>query len=311
MSGSEVRGWPMLCAGDHVRLVSPASYPDEEWLAKSKAILAGWGLVVEVGEHARNRFGYMAGCDADRVNDLNDAYRDPAVRAIVTTRGGAGAYRIADRIDFDAVLADPKPLIGFSDITYLHLAVWDRCRVASIHGALAGANAQATVRQLLMSDTPLVVHRDPTTTTAAIEVSGSAEGVIVGGSLTAVAGSVGVSLPSLDGAILFLEHERTIGLGQVDRALTHLLRSGMLSGLRGVALGLFTGYDGYVDRDWTIIDVLRDRLGSLGVPVLGGLKCGHGGVGVDGGPDQFAIPLGAIATMDTESGTLTCQPCAH
>ena len=64
-----------------------------------------------------------------RLDDLNDAFRDQSVRAIVTTRGGAGAYRICDEIDFDAARADPKPVIGFSDITYLHAALWRACRL--------------------------------------------------------------------------------------------------------------------------------------------------------------------------------------
>jgi muramoyltetrapeptide carboxypeptidase len=110
-----------VVAGDRVRLVSPASYPEPAWIEESVRILEGWGLIAEIAEHALARWGYMAGRDSERLTDLNDALRDPAVRAVITTRGGAGAYRIADDIDFAAVRADPKPVVGFSDITYLHL----------------------------------------------------------------------------------------------------------------------------------------------------------------------------------------------
>ena len=96
----------------------------------------------------------MAGTDADRLGDLDEAFRDPEVRAIIATRGGAGAYRIADRIDFEAVRADPKPVVGFSDITFLHLALMRHCNLGGIHGCLVGATAQASVRQLLMTDRP-------------------------------------------------------------------------------------------------------------------------------------------------------------
>lgn len=301
----------MLHPGDRVRLVSPASYPDADWLDESRHILESWGLVVDVADHALDEWGYMAGRDHERAADLNDAFLDPTVRAIVTTRGGAGAYRIADLVDVDAVRRDPKPLAGFSDITYLHLVLWGRCGLASVHGCLAGPTAVSSLRRSLMSLEPAVLAQVPEAMSAAIEVEGEATGPLMGGSLTAVAGSVGAGLPDLDGAILFLEQPRTIGLGQVDRAITHLIRSGALDGIAGVALGLFTGFDDYRDRGWDLLDVLRDRLNGLGVPVLGGLFAGHGGVGPDGGPDQQAVPLGTMATLDTTAGTLTVEPCVQ
>ena len=124
-----------------MRLVSPSSRPTESWLAESIDVLERWGLVVEVGAHALDEWGYMAGRDEDRLADLNDAFGDPGVRAIIATRGGAGAYRIADRIDFDAVRADPKPVVGFSDITNIHLALWANTGLATVHGGLAGPTA--------------------------------------------------------------------------------------------------------------------------------------------------------------------------
>jgi muramoyltetrapeptide carboxypeptidase len=152
-AGAETPRPPAVRPGDRVRLLSPASFPTDDWLADSVAILESWGLVVEVGAHAPDRWGYMAGRDEERLDDLNEAFRDAGVRAIITTRGGARAYRIADDLDVAAVLADPKPVVGFSDITSLHLALWSRCRVASIHGCLAGEQATAAVRQLLMTTT--------------------------------------------------------------------------------------------------------------------------------------------------------------
>jgi len=161
-----------LSPGDCVRLVSPASRPDRAWLTESVEVLEGWGLRVEVGRHASDEWGYMAGRDADRLADLNDAFRDPSVRAVITTRGGAGSYRIADGIDFDAVRADPKPLVGLSDITNLHLALWTHARLATVHGCLAGPSAAAGVRALLMTTAPLIINRNPEALSAAVEVSG-------------------------------------------------------------------------------------------------------------------------------------------
>ncbi|MEV7548531.1 LD-carboxypeptidase [Amycolatopsis sp. NPDC089917] len=292
---------PMPRPGDRVRLVSPASFPSRELLAETAATLESWGLVAEIGAHALDRWGYMAGRDEDRLADLDDAFRDPGVRAVIATRGGAGAYRIADDIDFAAVRADPKPVVGFSDITALHLALWHHCGLAGIHGYLAGARSSAATRRLLMTGETAVLHRDPRATTVAAEVPGTVTGELVGGNLGTVAHAVGVELPSLAGTILFLEAERTIGLGQIDRQLTQLIRSGALRGVRGVALGRFPGFEDYTDRGWTLVDVFQDRLGSLGVPVLGGIDAGHG-------PDPLSLPLGPAAVLDTEAGTLTVEP---
>ncbi|MEU4805722.1 LD-carboxypeptidase [Actinosynnema sp. NPDC023587] len=295
---------PRIRSGDRVRLVSPASFPDDELLAESLRTLKSWGLIVEVGEHALDRHGYLAGRDEDRLADLNDAYRDRGVRAVVATRGGAGAYRIADGIDFAAVRADPKPLIGFSDITNLHLALWRHCRVAGIHGSLYGARSARATRRLLLDSETSTLHQDAEALTAAADVPGTAVGHLVGGNLGAVVGFIGAGLPSLDGAILLLETARDIGLGQVDRHLTHLMRSGSLHGLRGVVLGRFPGFEHYTDRGWTLIDVLQDRLGALGVPVLGGIDVGHG-------DDPLPVPLGPVAELDTTTRTLTVGPAVH
>ncbi|OXM50441.1 LD-carboxypeptidase [Amycolatopsis alba DSM 44262] len=292
---------PMLRPGDRVRLVSPASYPSPELLAESVTVLESWGLVVEIGAHALDQWGYMAGRDEDRLADLDDAFRDPGVRAVIASRGGAGAYRIADDIDFAAVRADPKPMVGFSDITALHLALWRHCGLTGIHGYLTGSRSSAATRRLLMSGEPTVLHRDPLAMTVAAEVPGTTTGDLVGGHLGTVAHAVGTVLPSLAGTILFLEAELAIGLGHVDRQLTQLIRSGALQGLRGVVLGRFPGFEDYTDRGWTLVDVFRDRLGSLGVPVLGGIDVGHG-------PDPLSLPLGPAAVLDTAAGTLTVGP---
>lgn len=297
---------PRLHPGDLVRLVSPASYPDAAWVKESVETLQGWGLRADVAPHALDKWGYMAGRDADRLADLNDAFRDPGVRAIVTTRGGAGAYRIADGIDLDAVRADPKPLIGFSDISFLHLKLWHACRLAGVHGCLAGPRARASLRRLLLTTEPVVLHRDPAALSAAAELPGRATGFLMGGLLGALAGSIGASLPSLDGAILCFEGAHNAGGHTgLDRTLVHLLRSGALDGIKGIAIGDLGGLDPTIGEPkppgWSVAEVLRRRLHPLGVPVLGGLPFGHL-------PDQICLPLGAPASIDTTTGTLTAGP---
>jgi muramoyltetrapeptide carboxypeptidase len=183
--------------------------------------------------------------------------------------------------------------------------------VPGIHGCLAGATAISAVHQLLMTTDPLVLQWDTAAVSAAIHVGGQARGRLIGGNLTAVATSAGVRLPDLKGAILFLEAQREIGLGLVDRQLTQLVRSRALDGVAGIALGSFHGFADLEDRGWTILDVLHDRLSSLGIPVLGGLFSGHDLTGEDGGPDQSAISIGTMAVLDADLGSLTLEPCVQ
>ena len=283
-----------------MRLVSPASFPSAEWADQVAATLSGWGLRPEIGAHALDQYGFMAGRDEDRLADLNDAFRDPGVRAVVSILGGAGAYRIVDGIDFAAVRADPKPVVGFSDITNLHVALWARTGSSNVHGCVGtGGRTDASARQLLFSAEPITVQADPAALSAEVTVPGRATGVLVGGGVGAVINFVGAGLPSLDGAILCLEGAQN---PHFDRFLWGLLRSGVLNGIRGFAIGHLTGLDPEVATPGpeSAVTVLRDRIAGLGVPVLGGLPFGH----MD---DQVCLPLGTTATIDTAAGTLTAE----
>lgn len=302
---------PMLGQGDLVRLVSPASYPAHSHVVEHIKIIESWGLRCDAGRHIIDEYGYMAGTDSDRLDDLNNAFRDPDVRAILTIRGGAGAYRIADDIDFAAVRSDPKPLIGFSDITNIHLSLLARCQLGGIHGCIWGDRAQRSVKQLLMSKESVTLQANTEAVSAGVKFSGRAQGRLVGGNLREVAHAVGVRMPSMQGAILFLEHNGSGGLGTVDRFLTQLIRSGALDGIVGVVLGSFECLRDFSDRGWNVIDVLHDRLGGLNVPVLGGIDAGHDITDNNGNNDQYALPLGSIATLHTNEGTLTIEPIVH
>lgn len=301
---------PVLRSGDLVAVVSPSGSPTNDHLQDTVNELEGWGLRVSVGKHAADRHGIMAGTDSARLEDLNTAFNDPAIRAVFASRGGAGAYRIANEIDFAAVRKDPKPLVGFSDITNLHASLWVNTGLATIHGCVGRNQVADDVRRLLTTTGPLTVNVESSLPSASLTVHGTAEGILAGGNLREFAGCVGAGLPALEG-LLFLEDLRHVGIGQVDRNLTQLLRSGTLDRVTGIVLGLFAGFEDYVDQGWTVLDVLKDRLAVLGVPILGGIKAGHGGLDENGNPDQRAIVLGAHAILDTQDGTLTMNPAVH
>jgi muramoyltetrapeptide carboxypeptidase len=295
----------ILRRGDRVRLVSPASTPAEDSVMRSVRLLENLGLRAELGCHVFDKIGYLAGRDIDRLADLNDALNEPAIRAIITTRGGKGAYRIADGLDFSAMRADPKLLIGFSEITILHLALWHHARVPGIHGAcwdadrFGEASAQSFRRAILTTE-PVTIHAGADEATSALTTRGQARGTLLGGNLDMIAAAAGWVLPNLADSILLIEDIEK-GLGHIDRHLTRLLKAGCLNGVVGIAIGQFTGFDRA--GGWTVVDVLRDRLAPLGVPTLGGLPLGHG-------PDALAVPVGTEAILDADQGTLVVESAA-
>jgi muramoyltetrapeptide carboxypeptidase len=296
---------PALRPGDAVMLVSPSGPTKPERVARGVELLTGWGLKPVLAPNAYARQGYFAGADELRAADLNAAFADPAVRGLLCTRGGYGAQRVVDLVDMAAVARDPKVVAGFSDITALQFALWRGARLASVHGPGAAwldertppASAES-LRSALMTADPVTLRPVATEETAPVRVAGTASGTLLGGNLCLITSSVGTpDMPDLTGAILLVE-EIDEPPYKVDRMLTHLRRAGLLDGLAGVAVGQFTGCaDGWaVD----IADVITDRLGGLGVPMLGGLPVGHG-VG------QLSVPVGVPATLDATAGTLTVE----
>ena len=277
-------------------------------MARGAELLTGWGLRVEIGRHVFDTAGYLAGSDEARLADVDDALRDPGVRAVFATTGGKGAYRIAPHLDVEAARADPKPVVGFSDITFLHLALLRAGVAGPVHGPFVNwsdeycdADCAEGLRRSLMEPVPVVVRSRASDYTARLSAGGTASGTLVGGHFDSVSRSVGWALPSLEGVILLLEDHHGTGLGQVDRCLAQLTHAGLLRGVRGVALGTFGEFETTTASGTTLADVLASWLRPLGVPVLGGLPIGHG-------RNPASVPLGTTATIDVAAGTLTVAP---
>ncbi len=293
-----------LRPGDLVRVVAPAGKPTSALIARGVEILQSWGLVVEIAPHVFDQYGYLAGRDADRLADLNAALADPKVRGVFAARGGYGIQRIVDGVNVAAVRRDPKVVVGFSDITSLQGRLWQSAHLVTIHGPMVnwvdsrtGPESAEALRKAVMTADPVVITRDPTETTAPIVVPGVARGTLLGGNLTLLDRAVGTpDFPRLAGAILFFE-EVDEAPYRLDGMLTHLGRTGSLRGVAGIAVGQVLNSTP-APGAWDAVGVINDRLGDLGVPVLGGLRLGHG-------TGQLTIPLGTSATIDTAAGTLT------
>ncbi|MER7850817.1 LD-carboxypeptidase [Kitasatospora sp. NPDC096077] len=292
-----------LSPGDHIAVVAPSGPIDPERLAAGVEILRSWGLRVTVAPHVLDThpvLGYLAGTDADRAADIRAAWLDPTVDAVICARGGYGVHRIVDLLDWTAMrAARPKPFIGFSDVSSLHEAFAQRLGLATLYGPLAagasfvgdGPTAEH-LRRTLFEPATVTVLGSPTATPL---VPGRAHGVTAGGCLHVLAAERGTpaARPSYRGGILVLEDVNEHPY-QLDRLLTQFLRSGALDGVAGIALGSWEGC-GRPDR---VRNVMLDRLGDLGVPVLGDLGFGHC-------PSTLTVPLGVPALLDADAGTLT------
>jgi muramoyltetrapeptide carboxypeptidase len=295
---------PMLRPGDRVRVVAPG-YPPDTRLARGIEILQSFGLVVEVGTHVNDTYGYLAGTDEDRLADLNAAFADPGIRGVFAARGGYGTQRIVDGLDLAAVRRDPRVFVGFSDLTSLIGRLWRGARLVSFYGPMVnwadsrtGADAIESLRAAIMTTEPVLLTRDPAEPSAAVEVPGTATGPLLGGNLTMLQAGYGTrDFPDLTGAILLFEDVDEAAYSY-DRMLTQLRRAGALDKVAGIAIGQFT--NAAASGGWSAAVAVKDRIGDLGVPVLGGLRIGHGN-------GQLTVPLGAKATIDTAAGTLRVE----
>ncbi|GGT27441.1 LD-carboxypeptidase [Nonomuraea spiralis] len=283
--------------GDTVAIVMPSGPPRADQLGRGVERLAALGLKVLVGTHALDRQGldYLAGEDAARAADLQAAWCDPAVSVVFCGRGGYGAARLLDLLDWDAMrAARPKVLIGSSDITALHNAFAIELGVPTLHGPMPACDLMAaeqgpepltweSLRAALAGEST-IVRGDR------VLSPGRAEGVLTGGNLSLLASMCGTRhQPSFDGKLVLLED-----IGEepyrIDRMLTQLLQAGAFAGVRGIALGSWVDCgDPY--------PVLADRLAPLGVPVVAGLPVGHGS-------PQMSVWLGELGVIDTESCSL-------
>lgn len=290
---------PLLAAGARVALVSPAGPLAGERdvaMAIEQAKSLGWTAVV--GAHALARHGYFAGRDADRLEDLNTAIADDDVDGIWCLRGGYGAMRILDGIDYYALKRRPKPLIGYSDITALHAAVQAKCGLVSFHGPTARSRLVEFTRTSLRR--AVVEGADPCgdAPEATTLHGGKASGRLVGGNLALVAALCGTPYAvDLDGAIVVLEDVNE-PVYRIDRMFQQLLLCGGLQRCAGVVLGRFTHMpDGGRDEGRTLGDVFTEVAAALRVPCITNAPLGH----IDA---QWTIPLGRLAELDADRCTL-------
>ncbi|NLA60693.1 MAG: LD-carboxypeptidase [Firmicutes bacterium] len=311
---------PSLKQGDVVAIVAPSGAVHKDSLDRGVEILKSLGYRVKMGKSVQKRYGYLAGNDIERAHDFMSAWTDPEVKAVLAARGGYGATRILPNLDFNVLRDHIKILVGFSDITALHLAFWREMRLVTFHGPMveSGTDSSLSVpynlegfRQILDGSWRGGELRMPDEAEEGVGPDerpgegplvalegGRASGELVGGNLSLIAALCGTRWDlDTDGKVLFLEEigERPY---RVDRMLCQLKQTGKLDGLRGVLLGDFTDCDpGGSSPSFTVQEVLEQYFRGTGKPCIRGVPAGHGKY-------RAMLPMGASVEIDADRLTV-------
>jgi muramoyltetrapeptide carboxypeptidase len=301
-----------LRAGDTVGLINPSGAVYERAPYDiAHEVLQALGLRVKEAPNLRARYGHMAGTPMQRAADIHTLFADDGVAGILAVTGGSGANRVLPHLDLDLIRRRPKFLGGFSDLTALITAVQVKTGLVTFHCPLGRSEWNAfsvehfkavvmdgtahTLRNRADKGDDLALREGRISTLR----GGSARGPLVGGNLAVLTSLAGTPYwPSFDGAILFLEDVNEY-IFRIDRMLSTLMLAGELARVAGVVLGGFTdcpvseGSFGTLTLD----EVFDDYFGPLGVPVFRGASFGHV-------KRKWTIPLGVMAEMDADAGTL-------
>jgi muramoyltetrapeptide carboxypeptidase len=303
-----------LPPGGTIGVAAPASpYDSRSEVLRGVEWWESQGYRVKLTEHLFARDDYVAGDAKDRAADLNALFADPEVDVVQALQGGYGSAQAIPHLDFEAISENPKPLVGFSDITALHVSIRQRTGMPTVYGngliGVGAAEATAFTRERLLAvltgDATGAVPPNPDDPYVRAIRGGTVTAPLVGGCLWLLVQTMGTPWElDLDGAIFFLEDYKAPPY-YVDGMLTQLKHAGKLDGVAGVVVGEMEGCDWGDLRpasDWarsrSLEDVLEEHLEPLGVPVLYRLPLGHG-------KHLAALPLGVRYTLDADRRTLT------
>ena len=286
---------PSLNPGDTIGVAAPASPFDRGDFERGVSVIESMGYQVRIPENLFARNGYLAGSDRDRAGLLMGLFADESITAVFCARGGFGSMRLLPLLDFDAISARPKIFLGYSDITTLLVAFYEKCGMVTFHGPLVTTlkkNCAATGSALtnaVGSREPLVVKPS----NPVILNPGRASGRVVGGNLTNLCHLLGTPYePSFDGNLLILE-DRGEAPYRIDRMVTQLHLGGHLEGIAGVILGSFQECGPIED----VYKIMKEAFHHSNVPILAGFDIGHG-------LPNLTVPLGLEAELNTEEGSL-------
>ncbi len=280
-----------LVAGDTIGVIAPASPFEHEKFYQGLSVLESMGYTLKVAKDLFLRKGYLAGSDAHRARVLHRFFSDRDVKAIICARGGYGSMRILELLDYKRIGANPKILVGFSDISALLAAIHTKCGVVTFHGPVVTTlgeidqESKAAFTAALSTEQAVELVSENKITIK----SGVAVGAVLAGNLTTLCHLTGTPFePELAGRILVLE-DRGEAPYRIDRMLTQMKLAGCFKDIAGLALGAFEK----CGDEESIYRIFEEIFADDEVPVLAGLGIGHRA-------RNLTIPLGIGATLDTE-----------
>lgn len=288
-----------LKKGDKVGVIAPASPPKSEPLKKGIRFLEELGLKVKVGNSVHKKYGYLAGNDTERIEDIHKMFSDQDVKAIFCACGGFGTGRIVSRLNFELIRQNPKIFWGYSDITFLHTAIHQQTGLVTFHGPMLSSDigledvheaSKESFRQLFQTGDIDYTH-DITKLETVSE--GIATGPVIGGNLTLLVSTLGTPFEvNTKGKIFFIEDIDEEPY-QVDRMLNQLKMANKFKDVSGIIIGDFKNCEPKKrERSLTLDEVLTEHIASTGKPALKGFNIGHSS-------PNIAIPVGSIGTMNT------------
>ena len=284
-----------------VGLIAPAWIPNKDRLEKGIQYLTDHGFHIKLGKYVNNRHGYFAGTDQQRLDDLHLMYNDPEIEAIFCARGGWGGLRLLDKIDYKLIRNNPKPLIGYSDITSIQLAIWSKCQIPSLSGPLVAVEmgndlspfTEKHLWEQLHNNNPKYTFNFSNTSTKFI-TQGNATGILIGGCLSLISSLFGTPYcPNYEHAILFIEDiaEKSY---KIDRYLAHLRQCGVFNKISGLIIGNFIDCnDDNNNHSFTTEDIFHDYFSDADFPVISDFPYGHSGI-------MMSMPVGVRAIIDSE-----------
>jgi muramoyltetrapeptide carboxypeptidase len=267
-----------LKRGDRVALVAPAGKITRDVLTRAVRTLEQWDLKVSVGENVMSKsHSYLSGSDEERLVDLQEALDNRRVKAIFCARGGYGTTRIVDLLDLSKFKKYPKWVVGFSDITALHLLML-RNGFESIHASMPSQFSDPAARPSMQSLYD-VLFRNPHPIKAAPakgNIEGEAAGMVIGGNLSILLDAMGTSIePETKGRILVIEEIDEFKY-KLDRMMTQLKRTGKLDKLAGLVVGYMTGIkDSNTPFGESVEEIILRHVKDADYPVAFGMPIGH------------------------------------
>lgn len=303
-----------LKAGDTIGLIAPGSYISKEELEESVNKIKSLGFNVVYLDSILDRSGYLAGDDKRRADELHTMFSRKDVNGIMCARGGYGCTRILPLLDYELIRNNPKVIIGFSDITALHYALYAKSGLTGFHGPVGVSSFNEFslyyFKKVLMNpEDNLILNNigvtpgNETGNEPVIIRSGRVQGELAGGNLAVVTSLIGTPYDiNTDGKILFFE-ETGEEPYRIDRMFTQLHEAGKFEKAAGIMLGVFVKCESKevnpsFEYSFTLMEVLNNRLFNLGIPVVYGLSFGHI-------KNKFTIPFGIKAELDTDNYSLT------